>query len=152
MRRILRSSCLWFFQGRFPGVTSTVGCKHYCLITDCCTHFHRANSMYPRCSCQASLQRAQCWGGVLPCYGRWLWWHLPPLQRWRDLGMKRELLSSLVSNLQNTEDSWFLCLVLQKEPLEATCLLWQVESSVFLKVHYQFDMGSLERDEKGLLS
>lgn len=69
----------------------------------------------------------------------WLWWCLPPLQQWQDLGIKRENYYPpwyLTCRIPKTVD--FSVLSSKKEPLEATCLLLWHEI--------------LERDEKGFLS
>lgn len=68
------------------------------IVTECCTHFHSGGCNWrrntcPHCSYWLSAQLAQYWVGMLLCYGRWLWWYLPPLPKWQDLGTKRELLS-----------------------------------------------------------
>lgn len=97
MSCFLGSSCLQFVKDHYPEVVAQWIRQHWWFVTERCTHFYSGGwnrSMCPRCSYWLSPQLAQYWGGVLLCYGKWLWWCLPPPPKWQDLGKKR-LLSSL---------------------------------------------------------
>lgn len=131
-----------FCRAVFPGWPAQWVIK-CCLVTECCTHLHSRGcdvrcSTCPRCSYWPSLQLAQYWGDMLLCYGKWLWWYLPPLPKWQDLETKRALL--VFPGIQPTEyiKSNFLWLVLWQKLLEATSYLWQMENLlVCFQVYYQ---------------